>query len=108
METKNAKIPELEYLNYDLAKIYQKFMRIDGFEEQLESRQKELYSKFKVEDFYTIVDKLAGNIKNDIPYQIAKYGYPESMYQWKLELETMKRDFERRDHHIRKKYELTK
>ena len=104
--TKNAKIPELEYLNYDLAKIYQKLMQVDGFKEQLNERQETLYEKFKVEDFYAIVDQLAKNIEDDIIYQIAKYEEPISLYQWKQDLSKLKRDFERRDHHIRKKYKL--
>lgn len=99
-------MPELEYLNFDLAKIYQNFLQIEGFQEQLNARQKLLYSKFKIEDFNEILNELALNIEDELPYQIAKHGQPISLYSWKIALGQVKRNFERRDNSIRKKYGL--
>jgi hypothetical protein len=101
-----ALIPKLEFLSADIAKIYRALQQVDGFDDRLNSRRTELYQRFSVHAFETIVDDLALQIENDIPYLIAKYGQPESTFHWKMEIENLKLDFAGRDKSIRKRYKL--
>lgn len=105
-KTKNPLLPELEYVSHDLAKMYRVFRKINGFEDRLKSRQKEVYKLWEGGQFYDIVEMMRQEIKNDMPYQISKHQNPQSVYQWNWNLEKLTRDFERRDHYIRKKYSL--
>lgn len=105
-KTKNPLLPELEYISHDLGKIYRAYRKVDGFDRRLEERQAELYEFWSPSRFQNIVSELSLIIKDDIPFQIAKHGFPESKYQWNWEIEKMVRDFERRDYYIRDKYKL--
>lgn len=105
-KTKNPLLPELEYISHDLGKIYRAYRKVKGFDERLKKRQSELYKFWSPTQFYDIVESLRKEIKVDIQYQMAKHNFPESMYQWNWEIEKMVRDFERRDHYIRNKYEF--
>lgn len=104
--TKNPVLPELEYLSADVAKIYQGLMKDSAFISRVESRQRDLYSHFSPVVFNEIVDQSAFRVKNDIPFLTAKWGIPESSLQWQVDLEVMKREFERTDHNNRKHYGL--
>lgn len=101
-----ALIPKLEFLSADIAKIYRALQEVDGFNDQLNNRRAELYQRFSTDAFNNIVDDLALQIENDIPYLIAKYGKPESTFHWKMEIENLKLDFAGRDNSIRKRYKL--
>lgn len=103
---KNSKLPEMEYKEDDVSRIYQQLRKIPEFQERLEQRQKELYRKFSPEAFNRIVDEMALMLEDEIPYLIARYDVPDNMLKWKLNLEELKREFERTDHHIRQKYDL--
>lgn len=98
--------PKLEFLSADIGKIYRALMGLEGIQNQLEKRKIELYERFSVNDFNAIVDKMALEINDDMPYLIAKYGSPKSMLHWKMNIEQLKIDFEGRDRAIRKKYKL--
>lgn len=104
--TKNAKLPEMEYLEDDVSKIYQSLREIPSFREQLEKRKKELYRKFSPKVFNGIIDEMALQIEAEIPYLMARYQQPPNILKWKMNLDELKREFERRDHYIRKKYDL--
>ena len=107
VRSKNPILPEMEFLDDDISGIYQILLENDpGFEEKFHSRQAYWYAKFSPTLFNTIVDELAENIENDIPYLISRRQTPESTLQWKLNLDQLKRDFERTDHFNRKKYRL--
>jgi len=99
-------LPKLEFINADIGKIYRAFQLKNGFNEHLENRKEELYNRFSVNDFNNLADQLARNIEDEIPFLIAKYGVPESIFEWKYNLEQLKRDFEKRDYYLRKKYNL--
>jgi len=99
-------LPKLEFITADIAKIYRAFQAKNGFIEHLENRKEELYNRFSVDDFNNVVNQLANNIENDIPFLIAKHGVPESIFRWKYNIEQLKRDFEKRDYYLRKKYNL--
>lgn len=99
-------IPKMEFLSADIAKIYRAFNSQPHFEKCLSERQRELYQRFSVAKFNAIVDQLAAEIDNEIPYLIAKYKRPESKLHWQMALEHLKLDFEGRDAAIRKQYNL--
>ena len=105
-KTKNALLPELEYVSHDLGKIYRAFRKVEGFDEKLNERQKFIYEKLTSTSFDLIVDEMAHEIESDILYQISKYKSIDSPYQWKWNLGKLKRDFEMRDIYIRDKYDL--
>ncbi len=105
--TKNAILPEMEFREDDLSKVYQiLFEQDEEFSSKLEERQKELYQLFSPARFNTTLEEMASDIEEEIPYLIAKYQQPASILYWKIELETLKRDFERRDFYIRRKYNI--
>ena len=106
--TKNAKLPELEYVSEDIAKIYRGLRDVDrtAFDKRVKNRQEELYKIFSPERFNQIVDEMATGIEEEIPYQIAKYERPRDLLDWKQNLDLMKREFERRDYFMRKKYDI--
>ncbi len=104
--TKNAILPEMEYLNDDLSKLYREMRKKSGFDARLKQRQKELYQRLSPEIFNAIVDKNALTIEDEIPYFMAKYGEPESIFHWRLKLDLLKREFRLRDKNIRDKYDL--
>ena len=105
-KTKNPLMPELEYVSHDLGKMYRAFKKADGFDDRLKNRQKVLYTYWSPAAFNTIVAVMRDEIDKAILYQIAKHSFPTSLYKWNWETEKMLRDFERRDHFIRKKYNL--
>ena len=105
--TQNPRLPEMEYLEDDLSEVYRIFLNGDPtFAVDLAKRQAELYDIFTPGLFNSIVDRKAALIENDISYLISKYGKPASILHWQLELAELKREFERQDHFIRKKYGL--
>lgn len=105
-KTKNPLMPELEYVSHDLGKVYRAFKKVNGFEVRLKKRQEILYTYWSPTSFNSIVAEMRNEIDKAIFYQIAKHSFPTSFYKWNWETEKMLRDFERRDHFIRKKYNL--
>ncbi|PCJ64340.1 MAG: hypothetical protein COA58_13380 [Bacteroidetes bacterium] len=104
---KMNRLPLMEYLDDDISKMYQILRANDeNFIPTLEKRQKELYTLFSPTRFNEIVDQLAHNIDGEIKYLIKKYGAPHSTLQWKMNVDKMKRDFDRNDHYNRNKYDL--
>jgi len=104
--TKNPKIPEMEYKEDDISIIFQALIQMPGFREQLQNRRKEIYKDLNPERFNQIVNELSQEIENEIPYLISKYQRPPNTFFWKMEIDELKHEFERRDHYIRKKYNL--
>lgn len=104
--TKDPCLPELEYLSADIAKIYQALSENEAFNTQLKNRQAELYSQFSSSHFNSLLDKISNEIEDDIPYLISKWKIPKSRLQWKINLESLKRDFAQRDKRLRKFYKL--
>ena len=103
--TKNPILPELEYKNSDISKIFQALLEKDeNFRKKLELRQRQLYRYLSPSAFNEIVDEFAVRIENEIPYLISKYKQPSSLMEWQLELDALKREFRKRDHYMRKKY----
>lgn len=103
---KDPELPKMEYDESGMASIYQSMKEVPGYRDRFLARQKELYKIMTPEKFNTIVDKLATDIENDIPYLISKYQKPESRMHWRQYLEIVKREFERQDKYIRKKHKL--
>lgn len=103
---KDPKFPEMENGEGGMAETYQALKTKEGFYKTLRNRQVELYKELTQDRFNAIVDKLATNIENDIPYLIAKYGQPGSMLQWQQYIEVLKREFKTQDEYIREKHEL--
>ncbi len=105
--TKNALLPEMEFREDDLSRIYQVlFEQDEAFRNRLESRQKELYALLNPNRFNRILEERASAIEEEVSYLIARYRQPASSLHWRLELETLKRDFERRDFYMRRKYNI--
>lgn len=104
--TKDPCLPELEYLSADLAKIYQGLIKNENFVDQLEERQAELFGQFSVNHFNSLVDEITVQIQAEIPYLISKWQAPQSTFQWKINVESLKRDFLQRDKRLRKFYKL--
>lgn len=105
--TKNPILPEMEYKDDHISEILQTLLEENpAFEARLHERQEMWYRAFSPELFNSVVDDLADQIDTDIEYLIAKRGFPQSTLQWRLNLEQLKRDFERTDHFNRKKYKL--
>jgi hypothetical protein len=103
--TRNPRLPELEYLEDDLSRIYRAFLEGDpSFRNDLEKRQAALYRIFSVATFNQQEDFRAAMIEDEITYLITKYQQPQSLLHWQMELVALKREFERQDHFIRKKY----
>lgn len=103
---KNPQLPELEYLDDDLSKLYRQMRKKHGFDARLKARQKELYKRFSPSLFESIVQQNAKIIEKEIPYFIARYGEPQSMFHWRMELDLLLREFNARDKYIREKYDL--
>lgn len=103
---KDPELPKMEYDESGMASIYQSMKGVKNYRERFISRQKELYKIMTPEKFNTIVDRLASDIENDIPYLISKYQKPESRMHWREYIEILKREFERQDKYIRKKHKL--
>ncbi|UTW66349.1 CotH kinase family protein [bacterium SCSIO 12643] len=105
--TKNPILPEMEYKEDHISEILQILLEDNPeFEARLHERQEMWYQAFSPELFNSVVDELADKIDTDIEYLIARRGFPQSTLQWRLNLEQLKRDFERTDHFNRKKYKL--
>lgn len=105
--TKNPILPEMEYNKDHISQIYQILLALDpSFRSRMQERQKYWYTQFTPELFNSIVDELADNIALDMTYFISKRGVPESTFQWKLNLEQLKRDFQQTDKNNRKKYQI--
>jgi hypothetical protein len=107
IRTKKSILPEMEYNDDHISRILQILLEEDhDFESRLHERQEMWYRVYSPELFNSIVDDLAENIENDIKYLIARRNSPKSTLQWRLNLEQLKRDFERTDHFNRKKYQI--
>jgi hypothetical protein len=107
VRTKNPILPEMEFLDDHISRIYQILLANDPlFKDKIHARQSHWYQKFSPDLFNKIVDHLAHDIESEIPYLISRRKVPESMLQWRLNLDQLKRDFERTDHYNRKKYHL--
>lgn len=105
--TNNPIIPRMEYMEDHISRIYQILLAQDeGFVERFEIRKNYWYERLSPQLFNTIVDELARDIVDEIPYLIARRGVPESNFHWELNLEQLKRAMERRDKNNRKKYQL--
>lgn len=106
-QPKEHVLPEMEFQDDHMSRMFQVFMEYDNdFEKALEERQEMWYDVFSPERFNEIVDELASNIEGDMKYFIARRNAPSTTFEWRINLEKMKRDFERTDHHKRKKYNL--
>ncbi|MFT4754995.1 MAG: hypothetical protein ACI9GM_000997 [Salibacteraceae bacterium] len=100
-------LPEMEYYDDHVSRIYQILLAQDpDFKDRFVARKEFWYTQLSIELFTSIVDELAQNITDEIPYLIARRGVPESNFHWRLELEQLKRELERRDRNNRKKYQL--
>ncbi len=100
-------LPQMEYLDDHISQIYQILLNQDpGFKAHVEERQKYWYEKLSPALFNVIVDELSENIENEIPYLISRRGVPESSMEWKINLNRLKREFERTDKSNRKKYQI--
>ncbi len=105
--TNNPLLPEMEFRDDYISRTYQTLLAFDPeFEARLHERQKHWYSQLSPELFNCIVDELTEDIEMEILYFISKRGVPENSFQWKLNLEQLKRKLERTDHTNRKKYGL--
>ena len=102
----NPILPEMEYRSDDLSKLYREMRKKPGFDERLKQRQKELYKKLTPDEFNQIVDKNTRIIEDEMPYFLAKYKRPESMLQWRRNIDLVRREFMMRDKSIRDKYDL--
>lgn len=104
---RTQRLPQMEYLEDDLSKIYQILRQHDqGFIEALENRQAELYDLLSTAKFNAIVDELGETINDDIGYLIQRWGAPHSTFQWRLNIDQLKQDFEVNEFYNRKMYEL--
>jgi hypothetical protein len=104
--TKKPLIPAFEYLDHHMAIMYNGLREHPSFDDKFNARQKELYKKLTPDRFNVILDEFAERIENDIPYLISKYQSPPSTFHWRMKVSELERDFERRDKHIRDKYNL--
>ncbi|MEQ9262363.1 MAG: CotH kinase family protein [Owenweeksia sp.] len=104
--TKNAILPEMEFRDDDVSRIYQLLRQDDDFVQNLESRQREIYQRFFPQRFNVLLQAAASRIEKEVLYNISKYGEPANTLQWRLNLENMQRDFERRDYYVREKYNI--
>ena len=105
--TNNPLLPEMEFREDHISRIYQTLLEKDPeFESRLHERQKYWYTRLSPELFNSIVDEITESIEMEIPYLISKRGVPENSFQWKINLEQLKRKLERTDRYNRKKYEL--
>ncbi|MCR9174173.1 MAG: CotH kinase family protein [bacterium] len=102
---RTQRLPKLEYLEDDFSKIYQVLRRHDnGFIDLLEEKQNALYTNLSIEKFNSIVDNLAEELKPEIGYLIKKRGAPNSVFQWSLNVDQLKQDFQVNDFYNRKLY----
>lgn len=101
------RLPKMEYLEDDLSKMYQILRDHDqGFLQALENRKMELYDILSTAKFNAIVDDLGETIHGDIGYLIKKWGAPHSTFQWQLNVDQLKQDFEVNEFYNRKMYGL--
>ena len=101
------RLPKMEYLEDDLSKMYQILRDHDqGFLQALENRKIELYDILSTAKFNAIVDDLGETIHGDIAYLIKKWGAPHSTFQWQLNVDQLKQDFEVNEFYNRKMYGL--
>ena len=103
---KNPILPEMEFRNDDLSKLYREMRKKPDFDSNLKARQKELYKKLTPDRFFHIVDKNTAIIEDEIPYLMAKYNKPENIFEWRRSLDLLRREFKMRDKSIRDKYDL--
>lgn len=103
---KNPILPEMEFKNDDLSKLYREMRKKPDFDSNLKARQKELYKKLTPDRFFHIVDKNTAIIEDEIPYLMAKYNKPENIFEWRRSLDLLRREFKMRDKSIRDKYDL--
>lgn len=103
-KTREVYLPRLEYLDFDIAKIYRKCRLINGFDEQLEKRRGEILQLLCTSQFNKIVDEFASQIEDEIIYNIAKYDAPENYLSWMRSVELLKQDFADRDNFVRNFY----
>ncbi len=105
--TNNPILPEMEFNDDHISRIYQTLLAQDPeFESRFHERQKYWYSRLSPELFSSIVDELAADIEDEIPYLISRRGVPKNTIEWRVNLEQMKRQQERTDHNLRKKYQI--
>lgn len=105
--TNNPTLPEMEFEDDHISRIYQTLLDQDPeFESRFHERQKYWYAKLSPGLFSEIVDELAADIEDEIPYLIARRGVPENTIEWRVNLEQMKRQQERTDRNLRKKYRI--
>ena len=62
------------------------------------------YNFFWIDKFNQIVDELADQIEPEIGYLIKKWGAPNSTFQWSLNVDQLKQDFQVNDFYNRKLY----
>lgn len=104
---RTQRLPKMEYLEDDISKIYQILRAYDhGFIQALENRQTKLYNVFSTSKFNAIVDELGETINDDIGYLIQRWGAPHSTFQWRLNIDQLKQDFEVNEFYNRKMYGL--
>lgn len=102
---RTQRLPKLEYLEDDFSRIYQILRSHDnGFIDLMEERQVALYNNLTIEKFNQIVDELADQIEPEIGYLIKKWGAPNSTFQWSLNVDQLKQDFQVNDFYNRKLY----
>lgn len=103
---KNAILPEMEYENDDMSKLYREMRKKTGFDYRLKARKEVLYERWSFDIFKQDVGRNAGIIENELPYFMAKYGEPMSTLHWRMQLDLLRREFRMRDINIRDKYDL--
>ena len=104
--TKKPLIPSFEYLDHDMAIMYNALREDTDFEDKFDSRQEVLYSRMNPTIFNNILERFSNRIEDDIPYLISKYNSPQSSFHWRMTISELARDFNRRDYYIRNKYDL--
>ena len=102
---RTQRLPKLEYLEDDFSKIYQILRNHDnGFIDLLEQKQRALYDNLTIQKFNHIVDDLADELEPEIGYLIKKWGAPHSSFEWSLNVDQLKQDFQVNDFYNRKLY----
>ena len=103
---KDPKLPEMEANDGGMAESYRTLKQLPGFYDDLKNRQKEIFKTLNPEKFNAILEELAENIEDEIPYMIAKHQKPASMTEWRYHLEILKREYYMQDKYIRDKHKL--
>lgn len=105
--TKHHRLPQMEFLNDDVSKIYQALRAgNEEFVSKLNERQAYWYGIFNPDNFDAIVDNFTTQYRGEVDYKIARWGYPASTLQWNVYVEQLKRDFRENDLQNRRKYNL--